>query len=76
MGVILCMLNAQKMVIRTSRNAGRELSVLLFDSLVSLFVAKTSSISFRVDWCVNYSLQSNQFGLFKKKKKKMEKIEV
>ena len=53
--------------------------VSLFDSLAEFISSKgSSSVGYRVDWCKNHRLQSNQFagiGVMKKKKK-MEKIEV
>ena len=39
-----------------------ELSVSLFDSLVEFIRSKgSSSVGYRLDWCINYRLQSNQF---------------
>ena len=39
-----------------------ELSVSLFDSLGEFICGKgSSSIGYRVDWCINHRLQSNQF---------------
>ena len=39
-----------------------ELSVSVFDSLTEFICSKgSSSVGYRVDWCKNYRLQSNQF---------------
>ena len=39
-----------------------ELSVSLFDSLAEFICSKgSSSVGYRVDWCINHRLQSNQF---------------
>ena len=39
-----------------------ELSVSLFDSLAEFICSKgSSSVGYRVDWCKNHRLQSNQF---------------
>ena len=39
-----------------------ELSVSLFDSLAEFIYSKgSSSVGYRVDWCKNHHLQSNQF---------------
>ena len=39
-----------------------DLSVLLFDSLAEFICSKGSnSVGYRVDWCINHRLQSNQF---------------
>ena len=39
-----------------------ELSVSLFDSLAKFICSKgSSSVGYRVDWCINHHLQSNQF---------------
>ena len=39
-----------------------ELSVSLFDSLAEFISGKgSSSVGYRVDWCINHHLQSNQF---------------
>ena len=55
--ILLGMCNAHKMATRTSGNAGRA----LFDSLVSLFVAKDQARLVLESIGINYSLQSNQF---------------
>ena len=50
-----------KMATNTSGNAGRALSSL-FDSLAEFICSKgSSSVDYRVDWCINHHLQSNQF---------------
>ena len=50
------------MATKTSRNAGIELSVSLFDNFGEFICSKGScSICYRVDWCINHCLQSNQF---------------
>ena len=39
-----------------------ELSVSLFDSLAEIICSKeSSSVGYRVDWCINHRLESNQF---------------
>ena len=38
-----------------------ELSVSLFDSLEFICSKGSSLVSYRVDWCKNHRLQSNQF---------------
>ena len=39
-----------------------ELSVSLFDSLAEFICSKgSSSVGYRVDWCINQRLQPNQF---------------
>ena len=43
---------------KTSGNAGRALSFAIDEFICS---NGSSSIGYRVDWCVNYRLQSNQF---------------
>ena len=39
-----------------------KLSVSLFDSLAEFLCSKgSSSVDYRVDWCINHRQQSNQF---------------
>ena len=54
-----------------------ELSVSLFDSFGKYICSKGSSlIRYRVDWCINSQTNASVGLLKKKKKEKMEKIEV
>ena len=52
-----------------------ELSVSLFDSLAEFICSKgSSSVGYRVDWCINHHLQSNQFvGRCDEKEEEKEK---
>ena len=60
--VLLRMRHMHKMATNTSGNAGRALLVSLFDSLAEFICSKgSSSVGYRVDWCKNHHLQSNQF---------------
>ena len=53
--------HTHKMATKTSGNAGRALSFPI-DSFGDCICSKgSSSIGYRVDWCKNHRLQSNQF---------------
>ena len=59
--VLRRMRRTHKMATNTSGNAGRALSFAI-DSLAEFICSKgSSSIGYRVDWCINHRLQSNQF---------------
>ena len=71
--VLLRMRYTHKMATNTSGNAGRALSSL-FDSLTEFICSKgSSSVGYRVDWCKNHRLQSNQFGDRRDEKEEEEK---
>ena len=54
-------LHTHKMATKTS-GLPVELSVSLFDSFSECICSKgSSSIGYRVNWCINHCLQSNQF---------------
>ena len=63
--VLLRMRHTYKMVTKTSGlvpSMPVELSVSLFDSLGEFICSKgSSSIRYRVVWCINHRIQSNQF---------------
>ena len=78
--VLMHMSPTHKMVLRHPETPV-ELSVSLFDSFGKFICSKgSSSIGYRVDWCKNHRLQSNQFvgrpveEEEKEKEKKMEKM--
>ena len=58
--VLLCMRHVHKMAL-IHPETPVELSVSLFDSQKFICSKGSSSIGYRVDWCKNHRLQSNQF---------------